>query len=76
MKVQLINVSAFDYLAFDMQDVEDLIALASASSYWETCFDFIVSLKDRDKSELTPRQTIWAQKIQQKLIDKRRQGKL
>lgn len=68
--------SAFDYLDYDDKDLCDLLDLAESNSYWEKACEFVISLKDMDKGELSANQTTWAVSIKDQLDDMRRKGKI
>lgn len=75
-EIILFKTSAFEYLGFDAQDFSDLCDLAETTEYWAKAFDFVAELRDRSRNELKPRQVAWAQRIQDKLVDMRRKGRL
>ena len=69
--------SAYDYLAIDEQDVDDVAALADdRGGFWLASSVFIESLRDKTAAELSFKQTQWALDIVDKLADLRRRGKL
>lgn len=66
--IKLITTSAFDYLNFDQFDVDDLFTLRETQGgYYERCFEFVASLKDKDKKELSVKQIKWASDIHDEL---------
>lgn len=75
-RIRVITENAFDHLGFDDKDLCDLIDLAETREYWEKALTFVVSLKDRDKVELSQGQITWATDILDQLDDLRRRGKI
>lgn len=68
----IIETTAFDYIGFDVQDLQDLYDLSDChGSYWTAAFRFVVQLRDRDRAELTPRQVLWAQRLKVRLASMR-----
>lgn len=72
-KIRLMTASAFDYLDFDQNDIDELYTLREEKGgWWERSFEFVNGLKDRDKRELTPKMIKWANDIHDELDTIRR----